>query len=89
MSEILDLTIQVTPPPPGSGALATVDLSCHQLGLTAGSALLLDPLSSQEREELRWYTEEFWKWPHDEWLERAERARALLITIGRRPGPSR
>jgi hypothetical protein len=31
-----------------------------------------DPLTQEERDALRWYLEEYWKWPYGGFLERAK-----------------
>lgn len=80
----LDLTIALTPPPPGAPeeTLAAISLSCAELS-HAGD-LLRDPLTKAERAELAWYLEEYWRWPYEQFAERARRVEALLEELGRR-----
>src|SRR5690242_8104837 len=85
--DLLDLSITLTPPPAGSPleTLATITLQCSApLGLSHTGDLLKDPLSSQEREDLRWYLEEYWQWPFEGFAERAKRVEALLPLVGKR-----
>ena len=74
-SDPLDLSITLTPPPADSlpEVLATITLRCDPLGLSHTGDLLKDPLASQEREDLRWYLEEYWQWPFEGFAERGKR----------------
>lgn len=69
---------------PCAGALAQVALRCPALGLAQSVGPLADPLSDQERAALRWYLEEYPKWPYAEFAERARRIEAELAQIGER-----
>jgi len=86
MNQPLDLCIALTPPPDGasSGILASVTLNCELLGLSHAGELLADPLTPQEREDLRWYLEEYPKWPFEGFLERGRWVEQRLPVIGRR-----
>jgi hypothetical protein len=84
--DLLDLSITLGPPPAGSPPeiLATITLRYDKLGLSHTDDLLEDPLSAQEREDLRWYLEEYWQWPFEGFAERGKRVEALLPQIGKR-----
>src|SRR5947209_2478483 len=86
MSQLLDLSIVLTPPPAGSPpeAIASIALRCDPQGLTHSGDLLSDPLKQQERANLRWYLEEYSDWPYEQFLERAKKIEALLPEIGKR-----
>src|SRR6266705_1465964 len=85
-SDPLDLSITLTPPPAGSPpeVLATITLRCDPLGLSHPGDLLTDPLSQHERDELRWYLEEYWKWPFEGFAQRGQQVEALLPVVGKR-----
>src|SRR5437764_3733532 len=86
MSQLLDLSITLTPPPAGSSpeAIASIALRCDPQGLSYSGDLLTDPLTQQERANLRWYLEEHSDWPYEQFLERAKQIEALLPEIGKR-----
>src|SRR2546427_5376660 len=86
MSQSLDLSITLTPPPAGSlpEVLATLILRCDKLGLTHMGDLLTDPLTPQEHEALRWYLEEYWQWPYEGFAERGRQVEKLLTYVGKR-----
>src|SRR5947209_3932279 len=86
MSQLLDLSITLTPPPAGSPpeAIASIALRCDPQGLTYTGDLLSDPLTKPERENLRWYLEEYSDWPYEQFLERAKQIEALLPQLGNR-----
>ena len=86
MSQLLDLSIMLTPPPAGSPpeAIASIALRCDPQGLTHTGDLLSDPLTKQERANLRWYLEEYSDWPYEQFLERAKQIEALLPELGNR-----
>ena len=86
MSKLLDLTITLTPPPAGSPseAIASITLRCDPQGLTHTGDLLTDPLTQKERDDLRWYLEEYWQWPYEQFLTRGKQVEALLPEIGKR-----
>jgi len=46
--------------------------------------LLRDPLTQQERDDLRWYLEEYWKWPYLEFAERGKQVEVFLPRLGKR-----
>ena len=84
---ILDLSITLSPPPPGApkNAVATMMLRCDELGLAHEGSLLLHPLTREESEELRWYLRDYWQWPFAEFAVRGERVeRELLPSAGKR-----
>jgi tetratricopeptide (TPR) repeat protein len=82
----LDLSITLVPPPLGAvtEAIASIELRCEQLGLQHTGDLLSDPLTSRERESLRWYLEEYVEWPYEQFLERARKIESSLPELGKR-----
>ncbi len=87
MSQLLDLAITLTPPGKGkkqSKAIASISLNCAALGLSHTGDLLEDPLKQQERDDLRWYLEEYWKWPYEGFAQHARGVEELLPKLGRR-----
>lgn len=86
MADSLDLIITLTPPPAGAPpeAIARVGLSCPALGSAHQGDELRDPLAPEERAELRWYLETYWRWPFGEFAERGSRAEELLAEAGAR-----
>jgi len=86
MSQLLDLSITLTPPPVGSPpeAIASIALRCDPQGLTYTGDLLSDPLTKPERANLRWYLEEYSNWPYEQFLERAKQIDRYLEITGRR-----
>jgi hypothetical protein len=85
MSQLLDLTITLTLPGESqSEAIATIALNCAELGLNHTGDLLNDPLTQQDRNDLRWYLEEYWKWPYEGFAQRAKGVEELLPKLGKR-----
>lgn len=86
LPEVLDLSIVFTPPPPASPSeiLAHFAVRCDSLGLSHTGEAFTDPLTKSERDDLRWYLEEYWQWPYLEFAERGKRVEALLSDVGRR-----
>ncbi len=84
--DLLDLTIALTPPPENApeDAIASMTLRCEALGLNYAAGILNDPLTLQERADLRWYLEEYPLWPYAEFAERGKRIEMLLPEIGKR-----
>jgi tetratricopeptide (TPR) repeat protein len=82
----LDLSVTLTPPPVGAppDVLASITLRCNALGLSHHGDLLTNPLSTQERQDLQWYLEEYWQWPYEGFLSRGKQIEALLPEIGKR-----
>ena len=81
----LDLAITLTPPGDAySEALASIAVNCTMLGLSHSGDLLKDPLTQKERDDLRWYLEEYGLWPFYEFAERGKRIEALLVEVGKR-----
>src|SRR5437763_16531251 len=62
----------------------SITLRCDPLGLSHTGDLLTDPLTQPEREELRWYLEEYWKWPFEGFAQRGQQVEALLPVVGKR-----
>lgn len=86
MEQLLDLSIIFSPPPQGSPSevIAAIGLRCDPLGIANVGDLLVDPLREQDREDLRWYLEEYWKWPYEQFALRARLIEDLLPTLGNR-----
>jgi predicted ATPase len=86
MAEPLTLSIMLSPPPAGSPpeTLASMALQLDAFGLSHSGDLLHAPLEEGEQEDLRWYLEEYWKWPYEQFRERAEAVEAHLPELGRR-----
>lgn len=84
--EVFDLSIVFTQPPPDSPSeiLAHVAFECDTLGLNHTGEVFTDPLTEAERDDLRWYLEEYWKWPYLEFADRGRQIEALLSNIGKR-----
>src|SRR5437868_13143017 len=83
---VLDLCITLVPPPPGASpeTIATIELRCDQLGLQYPGDVLVNPLTSREREDVRWYLEEYVEWPYEQFLERGKKVEAALAEFGKR-----
>src|SRR5437899_259580 len=86
MDQLLDLSITLASPPPGtpSDIIASMDMRCDPLGLAHTGDLLTDPLTGEERESLRWYLEDYWKWPYEQFLRRGRQIEDLLVDLGER-----
>src|SRR6266704_1014205 len=86
MQQPLDLSVLLTAPPQGAppDVLASVTVQCDELGMGWAGGVLLDPVARQERDELRWYLSEYWKWPYLGFAERGKRIESLLPRVGQR-----
>jgi tetratricopeptide (TPR) repeat protein len=87
MSETaLDLCITLLPPPPAAApeTIATIELRCDQLGLSYTGDVLSDPFTTREREDVRWYLEEYVEWPYEQFLARGKKIEAALSDFGKR-----
>src|SRR6266566_1463034 len=85
MGQLLDLAITLTSPGEGQpDVIANVALNCAALGMSHSGDVLKDPLTKQERADLRWYLEEYWKWPYEGFAQRAKGVEALLPALGKR-----
>ncbi len=86
MDHTLDLSITLVPPPADASpdAIAGIELRCDQLGLQHKGDVLVDPLTAKERENVRWYLEEYPEWPYEQFLERGKKIEAFLPKIGKR-----
>jgi len=85
VEEILDLSIIFTSLDDASTkALASVQVRCDALKLTHTGNLFTDPLTDEEREDLRWYLETYWKWPYEGFATRGRAVEGLLCDIGQR-----
>jgi len=81
MSEPLELQLKLTVAP--KGKKYEVCLYCRELGIDAGPYPLRLPLDDKVLEELRWYLEQYPRWPVGPDVERAERIKAQLAGWGR------
>src|SRR5437016_3172648 len=86
MSRPLDLCVTLTSPPRDapSHVIACIALHCEALNLSHTVSLLTDPLTQRERDDLRWYLEEYWVWPYEGFAERGKEVEQLLVAIGQR-----
>ena len=85
MSQLLDLAITLTSPGEGQPeVIANVALNCAALGMNHAGDVLKDPLTQQERSDLRWYLEQYWKWPFEGFAQRAKGVEELLPKLGKR-----
>lgn len=86
MNQALDLSIVLVQPPPDSptDVIASITLHCDALGLSHFGDLLRDPLTPHERDDLRWYLEEYWKWPYEGFALRGKQVEDLLVEVGKR-----
>lgn len=87
MAELLDLVITLEKVGEGApqGSLAKFKVSCPKLGLEMKEGVWLEELlTAPERAQLRWYLEEYWKWPYEEFAERGKKVEGLLPQIGER-----
>src|ERR1700736_1776127 len=87
MSQLLDLAITLTAPGKGkkqSKAIASITLNFDAQGMHHSGTLLNDPLTEQERGDLRWYLEEYGLWPFYQFAERGKRIEAMLVEVGKR-----
>src|SRR5258708_5276665 len=83
---VLDLCITLVPPlhdaPPET--IATIELRCDQLGLQYAGDVLGEAFTSREREDVRWYLEEYVEWPYEQFLARGKMIEAALPEFGKR-----
>jgi len=85
VEEILDLSIIFTSSDDASTkALASVRVRCDALELAHTGNLFANPLTDEEREDLRWYLEMYWKWPYEGFAMRERAVEGLLCDIGQR-----
>ena len=85
-TQLHDLSITLASPLEGSPPedIAIITLRYDQLGLTHAGDILSDPLKPNEYKELRWYLEDYWKWPYEQFLTRGKQVEGLLEDIGKR-----
>ena len=86
MDQPLDLCITLIPPPADASpeTIAAIELRCDQLGLQYTGDVLEDPLTAKDRENVRWYLEEYAEWPYEQFLERGKKIEASLAEFGKR-----
>src|SRR5436305_310129 len=86
MDSPLSLSILLTQPPSGSSpdVLATISLSSESQGSTHTGDVLIAPLTEEEEKNIRWYLEEYWRWPYEQFRERAEAVEELLPRLGKK-----
>lgn len=79
----LDIEIALAPPPPDAPAGTLAAFTVSYLTIRA-AGLLPTLLTRAEREELRWYLEDYWQWPYDAFRARGLAAEQLIEAAGRR-----
>src|SRR6266700_5085528 len=86
MNQQLDLCVMLTPPPKDAppDVIASIALYCNMLSLSHTGNLLTDPLTQQERNDLRWYLEEYWRWPYEGFAQRGKQVELLMTDVGQR-----
>jgi hypothetical protein len=86
MDAPLSLSVRLTQPPSGSSpdVLATISLSSESQGSTHTGDVLIAPLTEEEEKNIRWYLEEYWLWPYEQFRERAEAVEELLPRLGKK-----
>lgn len=86
MNRPLDVHVTLTSPPQDvpTDVIASIALGCEALGLSYSGDSLTDPLKQSERDDLRWYLEEYWLWPYEGFAQRGKEIEALLISVGKR-----
>src|SRR2546426_11927959 len=86
MSQLLDLQVEIAarPPDASSETAAAITLRCEALKLKWEGDTFSYPLTKKEREELRWYLEEYWQWPFEGFAQRGKQVEALLPLVGKR-----
>src|SRR6266852_5839371 len=86
MDQPLDLCITLVPPPADASpeTIAAIELRCDQLGLQHKGNILVDPLTTRDHENVRWYLEEYADWPYEQFLERGKKIEASLSKFGKR-----
>ena len=75
-----DLTITFVPPAVDSGDLADWTL---RFGSQTASGTLPPLISDEQREDMRWYLEDYIVWPFMEFRTRGERMAAELAALGK------
>lgn len=83
MPTTLDLEIQLAPPPAGAPPEVIAAFTVRYGNLWA-DGLLPALLTVQEREDLRWYLEEYWRWPYEAFRERGLAVEQGFAAVGRR-----
>ena len=86
MSQLLDLQVEIaTRPPDASPDTATpITLHCEALCLNEEKGMFSYPLTKQEQDDLRWYLEDYWRWPFGGFARRGSAVEQLLPTLGQR-----
>src|SRR5579863_6630280 len=82
----LELHIIVTPPPQNASpdCIASLSLRCEAWEHFCADIPLIAPLTWQERNDPRWYLEEYWMWPYEGFAQRGKEVEKLLVTVGQR-----
>ncbi len=86
MSQLLDLRVEIAARPPEASpeTAAPITLRCETLKLKQEEGMFLNPLTKNERNDLRWYLEEYWKWPFEGFAQRGSTVEQLLPVLGQR-----
>jgi hypothetical protein len=85
MQQPLELSITLVPPLQDTAAhmLAAITLQCNALQRTYTGGLLTNPLTQEQKDDLHWYLEDYWKWPSRGFALRGLRVEELFVTIGK------
>jgi tetratricopeptide (TPR) repeat protein len=86
MSLLLDLQVEISarPPDASSDSAAPMTLHCGALKLHLEGEMFSYPLTKQERDDLRWYLEEYWRWPFAGFAARGSSIEQMLPILGQR-----
>lgn len=86
MSVLFDLQVEISARPPDapSDSAVPITLRCEALKLQLEGEMFSYPLAKQERDDLRWYLEEYWRWPFAGFALRGSSVEQLLPVLGQR-----
>jgi tetratricopeptide (TPR) repeat protein len=86
VSQLLDLQVEIArrPPDAPSETAAPITLRCKALKLKHDEGMFSYPLTKKERDDLRWYLEDYWKWPFEGFAQRGSAVEQLLPALGQR-----
>ena len=86
MSQLLELQVEIAarPPDASSETAAAIILRCEALKLKREGDTFSYPLTKKERDDLRWYLEEYWQWPFEGFAQRGSTVEQLLPVLGQR-----
>jgi tetratricopeptide (TPR) repeat protein len=86
VGELLDLQVEITarPSDASSDTAAPVTLRCEALKVQLEGGMFSSPLTKQERDDLRWYLEDYWRWPFAGFALRGSSVEQMLPVLGQR-----